>query len=304
MAIGGAGSSLHDGRVANVRTAPWRTTRLALTWLERGLLGRGRPRVRAAVREAVGRTRDAHHCLRCGLGVQVTRPEAVRWQVGQGPTCVDCRSRPRFDAFVRLGRYQHPLDALIRRGKEQAWHAVLDELGWCLGHEVHRRLHAPSGGWLVVPVPSPWLRRLHRGVDHAATIAAGVARRLAAPLVCPLRHRSDGRQASRSRALRLQAHGRITARRGVATRLAGRAILLVDDVRTTGSTLLDAEAVLKGSGAAIVVPAVLATADTLVTQSPIAIDFVKHGGTQRSLDSMARRCGRLSTRTAARKHAY
>lgn len=238
---------------------------LAITWLERGLLGRGRPTARAAVREAVARKRDPHHCLRCGIGVRVSRPEAVRWPVGQGPVCTCCRSRPRFDAFVRLGRYEAPLDSLIRRGKEQAWHAVLHELGWQLGHEVHRRLHPPSGGWLVVPVPSPLVRRLRRGVDHAATIATGVAGRLAATMACPLRMRGDARQASRGREARLRAHGRIKPRRGAAARVAGRAILLVDDVRTTGSTLAQAEAVLRRLGAAEVVPAVVATADEMAT---------------------------------------
>lgn len=247
--------------MARARVDPWITTCKTMAWLERGLLGRGRPSARAAVREAVARTRDPHHCLRCGIGVQLIRPAAVRWPVGHGPSCMVCRTRPRFHAFVRLGRYEAPLDSLIRRGKEQAWHAVLHELGWQLGHEVHRRLHAPAGGWLVVPVPSPLVRRLRRGVDHAATIATGVTRRLAATMNCPLRMRSDGRQASRGREARLRAHGRITARRGAAARVAGRAILLVDDVRTTGSTLAQAEAVLRRLGAAEVVPAVVATAD-------------------------------------------
>jgi hypothetical protein len=40
----------------------------------------------------------------------------------------------------------------------------------------------------------------------------------------------------------------------------------VDDVRTTGSTLAEAEALLKGLGAAKVVPAVLATADDRISQ--------------------------------------
>ena len=101
---------------------------------------------------------------------------------------------------------------------------------------------------LVVPVPLHPLRRLRRGYNQAELLARPLARLLGKPLRQPLgRRRWTAPQARLSRrrrqenledAFRLRSRGR----------LAGRRILLVDDVVTTGSTLRGAAAVLRKAG--------------------------------------------------------
>lgn len=186
-------------------------------------------------------------------------PDAMR--VGQGPRCAACLERPRFDAFIRLGSYRAPLDALVRRAKEQAWHAALAQLGWRLGEEVHRRLQLSQDGLVVVPIPaSPW-RRLRRGVDHADEVARGVTARLRVPCVRALRMGAFERQAGLNRQERLVRRGRMVLRARARAHIQGRGVVLIDDVRTTGATLDEARRLLQGAGAAWVAPGVVCVAE-------------------------------------------
>ncbi|MFQ5668740.1 MAG: ComF family protein, partial [Candidatus Binatia bacterium] len=120
---------------------------------------------------------------------------------------------------------------------------------------------------LVVPMPMPWTRRVYRGIDHAHVIAAGVARSVEAPLVRILIRRNGPPQATLSRSERLRRGSRGTRLRGAWRRsrrehpLAGAAVILVDDVATTGATLRAAARVLRSLGPSQVVGAVLAVAN-------------------------------------------
>jgi predicted amidophosphoribosyltransferase len=105
-------------------------------------------------------------------------------------------------------------------------------------HRTARPIIKP--GMLVAPVPLHWLRLIRRRYNQAALLSAGLAK-LAGLDHCPdllqrPRHTGtqdgrdrDGRFANMSGALRL--HPRHAAR------VAGRHILLVDDVMTSGATL-------------------------------------------------------------------
>lgn len=113
---------------------------------------------------------------------------------------------------------------------------------------------------LVVPVPLHPARLVERGFNQAALLARPVARRLGARLGPRLleRVRDTPRQAQLDRVRR--ATNLVGAFR-VRGDVAGRHVLLVDDVRTTGATLTECARALRSAGAGRVTTLVLAAVD-------------------------------------------
>lgn len=114
---------------------------------------------------------------------------------------------------------------------------------------------------LVAPVPLHWTRLLARRYNQAALLSAGLAR-LARLEHCPdllVRRRSTRTQDGRSRAGRFaNMEGALALHPRRAARLGGRAVLIVDDVMTSGATLHAAAGACLDGGARSV--AVLALA--------------------------------------------
>ena len=115
---------------------------------------------------------------------------------------------------------------------------------------------------IVVPVPLHPHRRALRGHDQAAGAAAGLAAGLKRPVVAALeRCRATAAQTSLTSIAARRRNVRDCFTVVDPPRVAGHAVLLVDDVRTTGATLRSAARELLDSGAGEVVAAVLAVAD-------------------------------------------
>jgi ComF family protein len=115
---------------------------------------------------------------------------------------------------------------------------------------------------VVVPVPLHPARLAERGFDQAALLAGPVARGLRVEHAARalVRTRATPRQASLDRSARsanVAAAFRCRSPRVVE----GRAVLLVDDVRTTGATLASCAEALVVAGASHVVTLVLASRD-------------------------------------------
>lgn len=228
--------------------------------LEAGLLGRGHASVGRVVEHAIECAGRSPWCRRCGATVEGVRPFPV---VGgaEALACTRCQVEPVFDGFVRLGRYDSPLGALARRVKRQGWHAAATELGERLGIQVKACLGPSSEGWCVVSIPGSLPRRVARGIDHTHELGRAVARALGSKHVQALALDLSSRQAGLDRSARLGRVRRMRLRRGAAAQLRGRGVLLVDDVRTTGSTLREARELLIQAGCCSVVPAVLCVSD-------------------------------------------
>ena len=110
-------------------------------------------------------------------------------------------------------------------------------------------LEAQAAQTLVVPMPLHPRRLAERGFNQSREIARVIARSLEQPLVEPAlrRVRATTHQVGLSRAARLgNLHGAFMANANV---VAGRRVILVDDVVTTGSTATEAAATLVAAGA-------------------------------------------------------
>jgi predicted amidophosphoribosyltransferase len=229
---------------------------IMLRGLEDAIFGSRMPDPGALI-AAAGWSRDPidRFCLRCGTTL-------VPFEDSRGG-CSACRGRALpYAALVRIGRYAPPLSQWVPTIKRRAWGRMADRLGRELGEQVR---DACGAGLAQRPdavtfIPTHPLRRLLRGIDHSERLARAVSAELGAPCVRALRVRLALRQTGGGRTHRVDRGGRFAMTRA-GLRLAGKTVLLVDDVRTTGSTLAEAARLLKSSGMTRVVAACTAATD-------------------------------------------
>ena len=144
--------------------------------------------------------------------------------------------------YIEGSPYRHIIHAFKYGSK---WRLASDMGEW-LGGEMARS-RAFDGVDVIVPVPLHPLRRMWRGYNQSEYLAEGVAKALGRPIDrrSPRRTRYTTSQTRRTKNQRWDnVHGRFAMRRGAS--FAGRHVLLVDDVFTTGTTLCAcAEAILR-----------------------------------------------------------
>jgi ComF family protein len=177
-------------------------------------------------------------------------------------SCAACRQHPvRFSAAVRLGPYGGVLREAVLRLKSAHNEGLAELLGECLAQQRQTQLRA-LGAQVIVPVPLHWRRRLVRGYNQSSAIAHGLGVGLGLP--CRYLWLKRTRATPSQKTLPAQqrwdnVRNAFRARGGAG--LAGRHVLLVDDVMTTTATASEAARALLEGGAARVSVAVLARAE-------------------------------------------
>jgi ComF family protein len=173
--------------------------------------------------------------------------------------CALCRAGLRgFDAAYCYGAYEGLLRELIHLYK----YGRIKTLARPLADLLAAALPRDERFDLVAPAPLHWIRQWRRGFNQSELLAREIARRSGIPLARPLvRVRHTPSQAGLSNTARRQnVAGAFRCRRG-ARLVAGKRILLIDDVMTTGSTGAACARTLKRAGAARVALLTIARVD-------------------------------------------
>ncbi|MBI3932580.1 MAG: ComF family protein [Acidobacteria bacterium] len=186
-------------------------------------------------------TLPRHAGPRCGCGAPIA---------GSSPACPRCRRRRSpVDAGFSLGPYDGVLRTLVHELKFRGRRAVASRLAEALAAEpAARALVAP--GVVLVPVPLHPRRRRERGFNQAELLAVELGRRAGcdvAPLALVRRKDTPPQTGLPAAARRRNVHGAFAVRRRA--QVAGRIVVLVDDVTTTGATARACAVALREAGA-------------------------------------------------------
>lgn len=202
----------------------------------------------------------AHGCR--AMAVRSPCPRcALPWRRTSGGRCHYCqRHGYRFDATLALGAYEGRLRRAVIRMKRHAEYPLTAAVGRMLGQRL-RVEWADDLPDVVVPLPKHWWKRLRRGTNSAELLAECVGRELGRPVV---RGGLRCRRMTRKQSLLTMEERRRNAAGSLALAgrrdWAGRDVLVVDDIMTTGATASEAARVLKQAGARRVRVAVVARA--------------------------------------------
>ncbi len=162
-----------------------------------------------------------------------------------------------FDTACSFGSFEGALQKLIHLLK----YARVESLAEPLSRLLLRALPREGNFDHVMAMPMHWRKQWERGFNQAELLAAPVARRFGLKLSKNLRRsRYTKAQAGLDEAGR-RANLKDSFRVKSPAVIAGKRILLIDDVLTTGATLRAASAALKQAGAAHVAVLTLARVD-------------------------------------------
>ncbi len=184
-------------------------------------------------------------CWRCGL------PFSSRELADGRRPCHGCAADPPgWDRARAALLYDAAAKTLILPLK----HADRQENAAALALHMHRAGAALlAGADLLVPVPLHRWRLLHRRYNQAVLLAASLARRTGLPTLpdalARIRPTSPlGSHSAAGRAAQMQ--GAIVVRPARRIRIAGRRVVLIDDVLTSGATARACATALRAAGAA------------------------------------------------------
>ncbi len=162
-----------------------------------------------------------------------------------------------FDAAYSFGFYEDELRELIHLFKYGRVQTLAKPLGRLLAMALPREQSFD----VIVPMPLHWRKRWQRGFNQSQLLAAEIGRRTHVPVRRALRRvRFTPSQAGLTNAKRRQnVSGAFRAVKRLA--LAGKRVLLVDDVLTTGATAASCARALKLAGVQQVTLLTLARVD-------------------------------------------
>ena len=182
-------------------------------------------------------------CERCG------RP--FEFAAAEGSICASCsREPPEWDRARAVFRYDEKSRHLVLRFK----HADRTDAAAAFGSWLARSgSELLTDADLIVPVPLHW-RRLFLRRYNQATLLAAVVSKMSGIAVEPLalvRRRATPSQGHLNRAERRRnVRGAFAVPAGKREKIAGKRIVLIDDVLTTGSTAAACTQALREAGAA------------------------------------------------------
>jgi len=203
-----------------------------------------------------------HFCSRCRTPFMSEGP------LDHEGVCRRCRAgMTGYDYAYAFGYYDGALRKMIHHFKYQG----VEVLAGPLGELMVRALPLDLQVDMIVPVPLHWRRRLERGFNQCELLARPLESRLRVPLVRALgKSRHTETQASSTPAERRSnlTGAFVLSRPGV---VEGKRVLLVDDVLTTGATVMTCSTVLRRGGAKSVTVLTLARVDRRAAAGRMAL---------------------------------
>lgn len=203
-------------------------------------------------------SQDRLLCAACTLDLPLlpeTRCPLCGEQTTYGERCGAClKEAPDFSSTTALFRYDFPADRIIHALKYAHQLAVAHWLGELLAQ--HLADHVCD---LIIPLPLHPERLRQRGFNQSVEIARPISAALKQPLALDALHRVRATPAQAGLPLKERSRnvrGAFECRRD----LSDLAILLIDDVMTSGATVSECARVLKLHGASRVDVAVAARA--------------------------------------------
>jgi ComF family protein len=183
--------------------------------------------------------------------------------VEHGAPCPYCQGRglSPFERIVRIGVYQDPLRSLIHRAKYSNEWYLAEQLADRLSEKDETKTLLEQAD-VLVPVPLHFRRQLQRGYNQAEVIAQriGAVRQVKVAQAAARCRATESQISLHSRASRVENLKDAFALLRPAA-VAGKHVVLVDDVMTSGATLLSLARVLKPAKPASLSALVIAIAD-------------------------------------------